>query len=320
MSDIFKLGPLAVKPGEKKQAFLPVHDTGAAIPATVIAGCRPGKTVLITAGIHSCEYVGVQASIELAAELDPERLCGRLIILHTVNRKGFETRQPTVHPEDGKNINRVFPGHREGTLSEKIAHFLEHEIYLHIDFYMDLHSGEIYEGLTPYVYYVGEANADVVQEARQAAMQTDVPYMVCSTARTGAYNYAGLLGIPSILLERGSAGRFSREDVEADKADIRNVLRYLGVIPETVLPTTPATELTDLVYQPPLQHGLWYPAVKPGERILNNQYLGCVKDYFGQVLDTYYATGDGVVLYMTETLWTDDFCELIAYGKLKDPE
>lgn len=40
----------------------------------MICGDRPGCTVLISGGVHSSEYVGIQAAIELAAELMPERI------------------------------------------------------------------------------------------------------------------------------------------------------------------------------------------------------------------------------------------------------
>lgn len=76
----------------------------------MICGRNPGKTVLITAAVHAGECVGVQAAVELAEKLDPEKIHGRVIIVKTVCRKEFEERSGSICPEDKKNLNRVFPG------------------------------------------------------------------------------------------------------------------------------------------------------------------------------------------------------------------
>lgn len=318
MKKNLSIGSLSAAPGEKVQGLLPIPHTGVKIPITLINGVNDGKAVLITSGIHSCEYVGIEAAIQLAGGLDPKSLKGSLILIHPVNVPGFESRYPTLMPEDNKNLNRVFPGTPEGTLADRVAHFFEYSLYAQIDFYIDLHCGEIFEDLTPYVYYVGAADKTVSEAARQAALHVDVPYMVKSASTTGAYNYAGVLGIPSILLERGCAGRFTQGEVDADKKDVVNILRHLGVLPGDPELRHRPVDLTDLIYLKPTRHGLWYPEVKVGELISQGQRLGVVKDYFGKVLDTYYAEYDGVVLYQSATLWTDDFCELITYGKFAE--
>ena len=53
------------------------------------------------------------------------------------------------------------------------------------DYYIDLHSGDDYEQLTPYIYYAGCADEDVVQMSRKMAEQADVPYMVKSNVASG---------------------------------------------------------------------------------------------------------------------------------------
>lgn len=318
MQKTLTLGPLSAAPGQKLQAMLPIPNTHLKMPVTLINGNAQGKRILITAGIHSCEYVGVEAAIELSQELSPDTIAGSIILIHPVNISGFESRYPTLMPEDNKNLNRVFPGTLKGTPADCVAHFFEHSLFSQIDFYIDLHCGEIFENLTPYVYYVGKAKDDVCQAARAAALCVDVPYMVKSTASTGAYNYAGILGIPSILLERGCAGRLTRPEVDADKKDVLNILKHLNLLPGQPDHKQPPTDLTDLIYLMPKHNGLWYPEATVGAPIKKGQCLGVVKDYFGSILDTYHAEYDGVLLYQTETLWTDPFCELMTYGKLAD--
>ena len=81
-------------------------------------------TVLITAGIHNAEYVGIQAAIELSNELDVDKLKGNVVIVPLANRSGFENRTMSRVFEDGKNLNRVFPGDPDGSEADRLAHML----------------------------------------------------------------------------------------------------------------------------------------------------------------------------------------------------
>ena len=57
----------------------------------------------------------------LVNELDVTILRGNVIILPLANRSGFENRTTSRVYEDGKNLNRVFPGDREGSEADRLA-------------------------------------------------------------------------------------------------------------------------------------------------------------------------------------------------------
>ena len=44
------------------------------MPAILVNGAKPGKTLLVTAGIHSGEFNGTPAVIRTAREIDPAAL------------------------------------------------------------------------------------------------------------------------------------------------------------------------------------------------------------------------------------------------------
>lgn len=306
------------EPANRINGILKIGAEAFEIPIAVIKGQYPGKTMLITAGIHAGEYVGIQAAVELAGELDPGKVHGTIIIVKVVYKELFEKRLGSISPEDGKNLNREFPGEEDGTVTSRLAAGIVNELQSVADYCIDLHSGDDFEQLTPYVYYAGVAADDVVTCSRNMAKQVDVPYMVRSTVGTGgAYNYAASCGVPSILLERGQMGSWSMEEVESDKRDVINILNYLGIYDNlSSYRHYYPLDVTDIQYQAASCNGMWYPSKKPGDLITAGEILGVVRDYEGKILETSVAECDGVILYQTGSLQVMESGPMIAYGRI----
>ena len=119
---------ITLLPGERKNVPLPVPDAPS-LNALCLCGAAPGKTLVVTAGVHGCEYVGIQALRRLAADLDPARLSGNVILLPLANPSAFYAGAKQVVPEDGVNLNRAFPGNSAGPLSARLAFALETALY-----------------------------------------------------------------------------------------------------------------------------------------------------------------------------------------------
>ena len=219
---------------------------------------------------------------------------------------------------DAKNLNREFPGNPDGTEMERLAWAISQELQPVADYYIDLHSGDDYEKLTPYVYYAGAAPEDVVKVSREMAEQVDVPYMVKSNvASGGSYNYAASQGIPSILIERGGMGDWNYEEVRSTRRDVRNILCHMGIYQglkdfRTYYPL----EVADVRYQDAEENGLWYPFKKVGDMIQEGDILGEVRDYEGKVKEVSEAEFDGVILYQTGTLQVVGNGPMVTYGRI----
>lgn len=314
----FCLGNFVVEPGMKKNGFLSLGGGEFQLPVTILHGEKSGKTVLITAGIHAEEYVGIQSALELSEMLKVQKIAGTVVIVKVVNRKAFELRSGSDSHEDGKNLNRVFPGNRKGTWSERLAYAIEKELLSIADYYIDLHSGDSYEQLTPYVYYAGAAAKEVVEQSREMAQQADVPYMVGSNvAMGGCYNYAASLGIPSVLIERGEMGGWTKEESHSTRRDVRNILCHLGIYQgEKDYRNYYPLEVKDMCYQAANEQGLWYPCKKPGDMIQQGDMLGVIKDYEGKILEVCKAEYGGVILYQTGSLQVQESGSVIAYGRI----
>ena len=286
------------------------------MPAFLLNGAKEGKTLLVSAGIHSGEYAGVPAVIRAGRELDPKRLCGRLILLPCVNVSGFWALSQALVPEDGTNLNRTYPGDGGGSVGDRIKDFIVRELVPRLDFMLDLHGGSVAEKMTPLVFYPRAEK--VTKAALAAAKALNVGFLVASDADNGQYSYAAnFLDLPGLLLERG--GGFYRDEAwsEADYRDIRLLLDHLGMYPAEKGTRDEGMKrrvFRDAVYLDSDEDGLWYPAVRADTPVKKGQLLGTLRDFFGETRKEYFAEADGHILYLCEGLAIrkEDF--LVAYG------
>ena len=307
---------LKVQPGEKIQGFINILDTDTKLPITIINGEKQGKTILITAGVHGCEYPGIKTAIELASQINPKDVSGNIIIIPIVNTEGFEKRSAGVTPEDKKNILRVFPGNENGTISDKIAHVITNELISKADYYFDLHGGDLHEDLVPHMYYPAQANEEVVDKCIEIAKYFNVSYYVPSNNKNGTFTSAAIYSnLPSLLIERGGCGLCKEEDVKKYKDDILNILNVLNVVKyDRIEKISCPQKIKQAVYLNSFSSGCWTCFVKAGENVKKGQKLGEISDYFGNVIETHYALFDAVVLYNTVAYYVEQDSSIIAYG------
>lgn len=298
----------------KKQFTLSVSGTEMRIPVTAIYGNSPGETITISAGVHSREYIGVEALILLAQQIRPEEISGTILLLHCCNYDGFIQRSSDVIPGDGKNLNREFPGDPNGTIAQRMAAFLETEVIRKTDYLVDLHSGGFCESLTPHVYYHGAAAPEVCERSEKMASMTSVKYLVRSSAQNGFYSYAGQCGVPAIILERGGCGLVCEEEVQSDVADVKNILRGLGFLRDMPASVYDHIHMLTGFYEDAPCSGCWYPKKVPGDRISKGEVLGEIRSIYGDLLQSIPAKSNGAILYQTASLGIERNKAMIAYG------
>lgn len=298
--------------GEKKQAVLKPLP-GYEMPSTIICGAKPGKTILITAGIHSGEYPGIPAVIRTAKDIDPAQVTGNILMIHCVNTSGFWARTDCLVAEDGGNLNANYPGDPNGTVSQRIADYFVTQIFPHVDFVVDLHSGSQQEPLTPCLFF--PKWEQVREKALNAAKALDIPYLIQSMAKTGEYSYAAhTMGIPALLLERGHSGFCEEAWIEGYCKDLRLLLKHLGHYPYDGQSTVEKHIFVKSLYLEAEEDGVWYSKVTPNAKVKKGQLLGRTEDFFGNVLREYYAEADGIVFYHCCGLSVKAGRNLVAYG------
>lgn len=142
------------------------------IPLTIIRGAKKGPTFTITAGIHGMEYPTIMSLVSFSREIDPKNLKGNLIIMPVVNMPSFYGRVPFKNPIDGLNLNRVFPGDKNGSITQVMAHFMTTTIFPVTDILLDMHGGDVGEDLIPFICYYD--NKEFSKQTAMAAQLSNV--------------------------------------------------------------------------------------------------------------------------------------------------
>ena len=303
-----------ILPGNRKWVQLPVPGAQP-LECVCLCGVKPGQTLAVTAGVHGCEYVGVQALRTLARELVPDDMTGNVILLPLANPYGFYAGAKRVIPEDGVNLNGAFPGDRNGSLGQRLAFALEDSLYATVDFLADLHSGDCNESLHPLVFFPTAGEKDVNAAALEAAKVLSVDYRVRSTARNGLYSWAVQRGVPALLIERGGQGRWSQPEVDACTADVLALMGHLGILPGGG-ENREQQEIVEADYVESDADGFWYPLVAENQVVCMGEVLGRLESLTGELLQEVRAKFDGVVLYHTVALGVHMGEALIAYGHI----
>lgn len=306
-----------VIPGTMHAWMQPVGQT--ALPITVIHGQRPGPVLTLTAGIHGDEFPAIFALQQLAQSIRPDALHGTLILIHLANLEGFHGRRIALSPVDEKNMNRVFPGKADGTLTEQIAHFMTEQIISQTDYLLDIHSGSANQTLLPHVYSPVMHQVPLDEKTLAFAKSLGIPHIVLYDERPhdpahsiSFPNTAQTRGKPGLTLEVGHLGQRSAEDSALILQVCLNAMRHLGMLDASALNVSAKAAVTAQLKSSPVFYrklvavrstvtGIFYPLVKVGDAVTSGQAVGRVENYFGQPLGTLYAPVTGTVLMQNET-------------------
>jgi uncharacterized protein len=288
---------------------------GLDVPALDITGTADGPRLTLIAGVHGCEYASQAALRIWARSLADRELRGRVLAVPVLNLPSFWARTPFVVPDDGKNLNRCFPGHASGTLAERLAYDTFTTVIEGSDALIDMHAGDMVEALQPFALYDAGASED---RARDLAVAYGLGYVIRQEpgpdrAVAGTSSAAAAeIGIPAIIAEAGGCGLVERPAVEAHVRGLNRVLAALGMSDGTVSDGTvsdgtaddgpPPTYLRRFLWLYGRDEGWWEPAVQVGETVAEGQVIGTVSSIDGtQTLETITAPADGVAMFMTSS-------------------
>ena len=201
------------------------------VPIAVIAN-GTGPSALVTAGVHGDEYEGLVIARKLVAELLPEAISGRIVIMPGVNWPAVRARR-RVSPIDQKNMNRVFPGDGTSGPTAMIADFIERRLLPGMAYAVDLHSGGTQSVFDPcgYVYGTGERAFRDRKLAAAHAFGAPRTAVVATTSSGGSLSAAcERHGVVMVAAELGGGAALDHAGLGVGWEGTLNLLRHAGVL------------------------------------------------------------------------------------------
>jgi predicted deacylase len=308
----FTIGPVTAQPGTVASGALTVPpgagDTGTTIPISIVHGARPGPVVALTAGVHGMEYPPILALQRLRGTLDPHGLAGTVVMVHVANMPSFLGRTIYYSPVDGKNLNRVFPGRADGTLSERIADVLTREVIARATAVVDLHGGDGNEDLRPSAYWITPGPPEVVDRSRRLALAFGLDHIIVDGSRpvdpaASLYlsNTAVTRGTPALTIESGGLGRTDEASIARIERGVAGVLKAMGMREAGPDPVAHPVWLEPSRVLTAGATGLFAAEVATGTTVAEGTVIGRITDVFGAPLETIRAPFAGEILYVLGT-------------------
>ena len=201
------------------------------IPITVAKNGK-GPTALLTGANHGDEYEGPIALMNLASSIDAAAISGRVIIVPAMNYPAFRAATRTS-PIDKGNLNRLFPGKPDGSVTEKIADYFQRTLLPLADVVLDIHSGGKTLEFVPFCC-AHRLPDRAHEEACVAAMRAfNAPYsmMLLEIDNVGMYDTAAEeMGKVFISTELGGGGTSTARTAGIATRGVRNLLVHAGIL------------------------------------------------------------------------------------------
>jgi uncharacterized protein len=292
----FEIGGRQVAAGTRQTVDLPVSVLSDHTPVTmsvhVVHGRRPGPVMFVSAAVHGDEVIGVEIVRRLLKMPALNRMSGTLLAVPIVNTFGFLNHSRYL--PDRRDLNRCFPGSRQGSLAARLGHKFMTEVVARSQVGIDLHSAAIHRTNLPQVR-ISPGNPRLVEMAETFG----APVYLTSKVRDGSLRMAAeAKGVDMLLYEAGEGLRFDEFGARAGVAGIMRVMHRLGMIRARGVSHTKAKSLRSRRSSWVRAHagGLLRTFRSTGDMVAQDELLGMVSDPFGEVETEIRASASGIVV------------------------
>lgn len=325
----FSIGDISVKAGERAKGklgtFYLSDGTPVDIPIMVVRGEQEGPTLWLSAAMHGQEMSGIPVVWEIINQrVDPKDLRGTIVGAPLLNPFSFNGRTYFT-PEDGYNVNRVFPGDADGLLTHRLANLIFEEGVKKCDYLIDLHCNP---ATAMYFSIIkgseGEATFEKSKRMANAFGITAIEMILKHEAhRTGTMSdEAGKIGIPALTVELIPWRSISREAVQVGIRGVMNVMKSIGMVDGEIQPQSEIQVLTGQLSRTELMvtgGGIINDFVDVGDSVKKGQVIGQIVDLYGDPVEDLVSTVDGWLLAWAtvhnQAAGSGDFATFLAFEK-----
>lgn len=249
------------------------------VPVIINRSKKPGPTVLITAGIHGDEVNGVEIVRQIIAKGINKPKTGTIICIPVINIFGF------IHMDrefpDGRDLNRVFPGSKRGSLASRVAYKLINEIVPHADLILDYHTGGADRFNSPQIRI---AENDKVLE--NLASVFGAPFVLYTkNIKKSFRSTCHKMGVPILLFEGGKSFNIDPIVTNTGVNGCKRILSNLGMLQGKFKVSKPKKKslfIQESRWLRAKHSGMFKASVKLNSYVEKGDIIGNITDPYGK--------------------------------------
>lgn len=286
-----------IKPGESKTIDFNIAKlyttTDIEIPIIIKRSILPGPVVLLTGGLHGDEINGVEIVRNLISRKITTPKIGSIICIPILNIFGFLN--GTREFPDGRDLNRSFPGIKNGSLASQVAYRFTKEVLPHVDYCLDFHAGGAQRFNAPQIRI---KSGD--ERLLSLAKAFNAPFIVFSKNINKTYrNTSNKLGIPMLLFEGGKTNEGNKYIVMEGVKGVKRFLNHLGMLNDGFI-VSPAKKDSILIgktkWMRAAKSGLFHLKINHGKHVEKGEFMATITDPFGTMRHKVLAPNAGYVI------------------------
>ena len=268
------------------------------VPVIIERSKNPGPTVLITAGIHGDEVNGVEIVRQLIAKGINKPKKGTVICLPVINVYGFINMSREF--PDGRDLNRVFPGSKSGSLASRVAHRLVTEVVPYADLILDFHTG----GADRF----NAAQIRIVSDDRKLNKLAQIfgpPIILYTKNITKSFRHTcSKMGVPMLLFEGGKSFHINNTITNTGVNGVKRVLHHMEMLKHKFTVSAPkksCVRITSSKWIRAAHSGMFKPQVKLNTMVNKGDILGHITDPYGNSNFSVKAPNKGYIFNVNES-------------------
>ncbi|RFC53918.1 succinylglutamate desuccinylase/aspartoacylase family protein [Brumimicrobium aurantiacum] len=314
----FELLGNSIAPGKTTRLTLEVAklhtNTPIQIPVIVSHANKTGPTLLLLAGLHGDEINGIETVRQIIKKGWHKPNYGTVICIPVFNIFGFLNLSREF--PDGRDLNRVFPGTKNGSLASQFAYIFMKEIAPLTDVIIDFHTGASQRNNFP------QTRCDFRDEAsRELCDVFAAPFTIDSTVLAKSIrNSVTKLGKQYILYEGGKANRIDKIQVETAVNGTKRVMKHLGMryfdIEE---PEYERYTIRKSKWIRASNSGMLNLNVQNGEYVEKGTILGTISDPYGKFERSVKSPINGFIFNVNEIPLVNKGDALFNIGRHENP-
>ena len=300
--DIFEILGEKIGYGQSVEASFSVanlHSSNAVeVPVIIERAKKPGPTVLITAGIHGDEVNGIEIVRQIIAKGINKPKKGTIICVPVINIFGF------IHLDrefpDGRDLNRVFPGTKSGSLASRVAYKFMKEVAPYADLILDFHTGG-----------AGRFNAAQIRIVKNEVVLDELaeifgaPFVLYSKNLNKSFrNACYKIGIPILLFEGGKSLHIDSNITNSGVNGTKRILNHLGMLNSKFKASKPKKKCVFIYESKWLRakySGMFKPVIAINSKVKKGDVIGNITDPYGKFNHFVKAENSGYIINVNES-------------------